>query len=1048
MQVWNQLSHRLFGQETPKNEEPDGSGLQDLFKVGGEGLNQLTEIKANKGGNYGDPKAMQSNIENIESKLDEIGQEVVGLIDARAESMEKFDTDSKLLDGKLTIDFSEEDKDKIKEYVDLLNRHKALTGKDDYALGESAQPVMKRLTSFLMANSHSDEESLLDAQKVVFNKMKSLIENNVKLPKLSSKIQGTTAEDLRRTVFRMLDPSLNAEDKLKDRYKLATAMVKKVGVESFAQNSSINGKSVGVFSAIEKMFSLGGDESGIGEKWLENVKDVYMPIFMNPIDENDSVEFDKDDLVTIRDMRERIAKSSVDSLNSNKRLFKLAEKRTLRDGFETKDRTENLNNIIQSFEKAYTIGKDDRGNDWGREFHYQLGKLSVDFAETKSKIHEADSVLSQLKSTRRSKDGTVLIKGVPVDNLEIDTASEVLKKSLVSAFKDYQAKMTRLQAVEDSTVSSTLNNQGQRVTPAGSGNPQYSLTGQQIFDSLSGSDKYRDGVSRTANDVTVSTTREVDGNSQEVKSTISSDVYNDLLAVLKEKDAKVLDLAPSGTTVTDIVNSINNRRRAMNPQKPALTTGLNSETTQLTEFIETAFNKARNKELHDLKDQVNMFTRADSAKNSENSSFTKALTEMNNGTSTSFADQNINSMNVAQFEQYMDTLIQNNQDKVKDSLVNLGGKQVIELGDSTRDRTLRDTLQAKFKEIKQRETQQLKDDTRFRRELSKAFVKAVHEKGFVSMAAHQANKFLEVITNGDLESGIIDEQGIEEIFNHDSVINPGEPKLADTLVGSYNRNNAMSRAAAILVDGQMAEALDKVIQGSGNRAELPDIIQDSQVIDSQISTNATLKDTIEAVLNKVAELKSDDSSFSYVVDGDDRLALTRDYRPGDELSEKKAQIALRKVVNNTLNAVKTYKGENGKIKGIKDTIYNNRVDVIEGKRKQKFESKVNDIINRFSDLRTDLNLAEAEKYSNATTVSDIVDRDKQSDGHDLSKTGENTVTEMFKTIMSIFAGSKSDDVQQVNQNILDKVSLDESLGENSMAELIQRIMTNLTSVVA
>ena len=126
----------------------------------------------------------------------------MALIDSKAESMAKFDTDSKLLDGKLTIDFSEEDKDKIKEYVDLLNRHKALTGKDDYALGENAQPVMKKLTSFLMVNSHTDEGSLLDAQKVVFNKMKSLIENNVKLPKLSSKIQGTTAEDLRRTVFK------------------------------------------------------------------------------------------------------------------------------------------------------------------------------------------------------------------------------------------------------------------------------------------------------------------------------------------------------------------------------------------------------------------------------------------------------------------------------------------------------------------------------------------------------------------------------------------------------------------------------------------------------------------------------------------------------------------------------------------------------------------------------------------------------------------------------------------------------------------------------
>ena len=180
-------------------------------------------------------------------------------------------------------------------------------------------------------------------------------------------------------------------------------MVNKVGAENFAQNSSINGKSVGIYAAVEKMFSLGGEESGIGQEWLDNVQDVFMPIFINPIDENDSVEFDADDLASVKQMREKLATTSRQSLEGDKRLAKFAEGRTLRDGTTTINREESLSNVIDSFIKAYTEGKDAEGNDYGKEFHYQLAKLAVSFAETKSNIAESDSVLKQLKALEDRK---------------------------------------------------------------------------------------------------------------------------------------------------------------------------------------------------------------------------------------------------------------------------------------------------------------------------------------------------------------------------------------------------------------------------------------------------------------------------------------------------------------------------------------------------------------------------------------------------------------------------------------------------------------------
>ena len=314
------------------------------------------------------------------------------------------------------------------------------------------------------------------------------------------------------------------------------------------------------------------------------------------------------------------------------------------------------------------------------------------------------------------------------------------------------------------------------------------------------------------------------------------------------------------------------------------------------------------------------------------------------------------------------------------------------------------------------------------------------------MASHQANKFLEVITNGDLESGIIDEAGIEAIFDHESISNPGE-KIGDKLVELYNKSNMMNKSASVLVDGQMLDSLNTLKDVTSYRLDDADILADAKILDSNIADDADTKTIIHQVLEKLTELKDKDPSFKFVVDGDDRYKLTRDYVEGNELSEAKAKVTLRNILNNAFGAIKSFKGT-GDVKTSKDNIITQRINVIEGKPKQKFESKVNDILNKFDQLRTDLNIAEADKWSEAKSVADMVTREKeQTDIPDNAKLGENTVAELFKSIISIFAGSKSEDVQGQVQNIVANVSRDESLGDNSFAEHIERTLTNLTSSV-
>lgn len=599
MQVWTTMA-QLTGKDTTRRP----TGVNDGFDFGGVDP-KSPQVSVN-------PEQAQVNIAKTEEKLSDLGSKITSLVDEKLAQSELYDGDSKILASKAKIKFTEEDRDTIKEYIQLLNSHKLLTGNDDYATGEKSQPIMEKLSVLLRFNS--DDGSLREAQRFIFQKQKVLIESHTKLPNLSSKVNAS-ASDIRSSIFSILNPDLNPEERINLRTNLANALILSVGIDNFSSNSSVNGQSVGIFTAVEKMFSLGGGEdNSVGKAWLDTFKAALAPTFVDSLDTLvESAEVDSKTLDTIKSIREKASRLVIDQLNADTKLQKLAEGRKIAsNGKNTEDRTTNLKHIIEAFEKSYTIGEEKefgQTKNWNDEFHYQIAKLGFSFAETAKKLTEAEMVLKQLKDIK-SKDPITLIRDVPVDQLSSDNQLEVLAKTLTAAFDEYKLK-------------------NERLTTLGADSGKYKITGYSLLRNLEGGD----GSSKlaTKNGDTYSIT--VEGGN---KVSLSSRNYEYLAKALKADETKTYagNLSDTDTVLVNLLKSVEDTHSSSS----STTTLADSDKEQIKNFLKAAINKSKNQELEALRQDIASLDAPVGSNKESDSDFTAVLTKLNGGTVKKLSD--------------------------------------------------------------------------------------------------------------------------------------------------------------------------------------------------------------------------------------------------------------------------------------------------------------------------------------------------------------------------------------------------------------------------
>lgn len=598
MQVWTTMA-QLTGKDTTRRP----TGVNDGFDFGGVDP-KSPQVSVN-------PEQAQVNIAKTEEKLSDLGSKITSLVDDKLAQSELYDGDSKILASKAKIKFTEEDRDTIKEYIQLLNSHKLLTGNDDYATGEKSQPIMEKLSVLLRFNS--DNDSLREAQRLIFQKQKVLIESHTKLPNLSSRVNAS-ASDIRSSIFSMLNPDLNSEERINLRTNLANALILSVGIDNFSSNSSVNGQSVGIFTAVEKMFSLGGGEdNSVGKAWLDTFKAALAPTFVDSLDTLvESAEVDSKTLDTIKSIREKASRLVIDQLNADTKLQKLAEGRKIAsNGQNTEDRTTNLKHIIEAFEKSYTIGEEKefgQTKNWNDEFHYQIAKLGFSFAETAKKLTEAEMVLKQLKDIK-SKDPITLIRDVPVDQLSSDNQLKVLEKTLTAAFDEYKLKKERL-------------------TTLGADSGKYKITGYSLLRNLEGGD----GSSKLAikNGDTYSIT--VEGGD---KVSLSSRNYEYLAKALKADETKTYadNLSDTDTVLVNLLKSVEDTHSSSS------STALSDvDKEQIKIFLKAAINKSKNQELEALRQDIASLDAPVGSNKESDSDFTAVLTKLNGGTAKKLSD--------------------------------------------------------------------------------------------------------------------------------------------------------------------------------------------------------------------------------------------------------------------------------------------------------------------------------------------------------------------------------------------------------------------------
>ncbi len=591
----------LTGKDTTRRP----TGVNDGFDFGGVDP-KSPQVSVNS-------ERAKVNIAETEEKLSNLGSKITSLVDEKLAQSELYDGDSKILASKAKITFTEEDRDTIKEYIQLLNSHKLLTGNDDYATGEKSQPIMEKLSVLLRFNS--DDDSLREAQRLIFQKQKVLIESHTKLPNLSSRVP-VSASDIRSSIFSILNPDLNPEEMINLRTSLVNNLITSADIKNFSSNSSVNGQSVGIFAAVEKMFSLGGGEdNSVGKAWLDTFKAALAPTFVDSLDTLvESAEVDSKTLDTIKSIRQKASELVIDQLNADTKLQKLAEGRKIAsNGQNTEDRTTNLKHIIEAFEKSYTIGEEKefgQTKNWNDEFHYQIAKLGFSFAETTKKLTEAEMVLKQLKDIK-SKDPITLIRDVPVDQLSSDNQLKVLEKTLTAAFDEYKLK-------------------NERLTTLGADSGKYKITGYSLLRNLEGGD----GSSKLA--IKSGDTYSITGEGG-TKVSLSSRNYEYLAKALKADEIKTYagNLSDTDAVLVNLLKSVEDTHKSSSSSSTTLP---DDDRAQIKNFLKAAIGKSKNQELEALRQDILSLDAPFGSNKESDSDFTAVLTKLNGGTAKKLSD--------------------------------------------------------------------------------------------------------------------------------------------------------------------------------------------------------------------------------------------------------------------------------------------------------------------------------------------------------------------------------------------------------------------------
>jgi hypothetical protein len=784
---------------------------------------------------------------------------------------------------------------------------------------------------------------------------------------------------------------------------------------------------------VEKMFDLGGKDNGIGKEWLDNFKMVLEPIFTKPLDNsNELAELDKDTLDYVKQIRTQLSKPVMEKLEGNAKLMKAAYGRENSEGRAVNDRSDTVSKVIESFGKSYNIGeegKDGERQNWSDEFQYQIAKLALSFAETKRKVDESTGVLDQLRNAARSKEPVQLIKNVPVERLSSEMKKEVLTDSLLNAFDEYKKKSERLEELQ---LSGTEEEKTAK-------RDNYTLTGQQFLDTINGYDGKVGAVFASGESFKIKSL----GDSSDIS--INKDVYNALLKTIKSGfEAKPL----SGSDLSAIITSV---KTNLGDKAGALLGGdTDPKTENLKNFIKTVSATAMSREADSLAKDVDALNARDKSAVEANSVYTKAISLLGIAVPGSEESAPAPKKSLSDFtdRDELKTFIASISDeqKINDSIASFGGKAVVKLSKDNVD--LRNGLLKAFEAQKREANDQLKDDNKLRRELSSAFVKAVHEQGFVSMAAHQGNEFLRLITDDNLEEGTLDTNKLEKIFDRKSILDTtGEAGkagyLRDLLLSTHNQSNLMNKAMQAHLSNEQTKVLGDFLDKSEYRATFEAIKADfTKATGVTIATDVSTKAAIGVVLDNIDQL-SQNSGIKFSTDAQDRLDMLRNYREGDELSEVKARLALKKTLNGFLSTIKEYKGDNSAANDLKQRVYSQNVDVMEGVRLRKFNSDALTINNKYESLMQEY---DPGSWSKATSVADVIANEKDSP-RPFTQVAHNMITDLFKTILSTFIGSKDENVQAYTQRLSEyKKNPDNS--DHALQELLQDVVDTKLSTVS
>jgi hypothetical protein len=258
----------------------------------------------------------------------------------------------------------------------------------------------------------------------------------------------------------------------------------------------------------------------------------------------------------------------------------------------------------------------------------------------------------------------------------------------------------------------------------------------------------------------------------------------------------------------------------------------------------------------------------------------------------------------------------------------------------------------------------------------------------------------------------------------------------------------MGKSMATMLDNEQAGVLNSFLEEEKNRGSTANLHTDAKLMLAQGKDLASfdLREIITETVSRVKELKeADPKGFKFSVDAQDNLDMLRNYREGDSLSEAKAKLALRKTLNGALDAIQKYSGDNVEISRLKSEVAESRAEIISGLRAKKFTEGANIINSKYDDMK--LQVGTTGYWSKAAKISEFLDNEKADGVSNKAQVAHNTITDWFKALVSIFIGSKDDNVQAYNQEI-NKTLKNPDNSSDSLQELVQDAVTTRLSTVS